>query len=230
MSIYGSISNNVVEESITDEEFGRYFSEAVMDLFMEDCFEESNEDVLEEGANVDMTNIFKDSKKKFKAAMKESKGYIKSKDYANAKKSLNEAKSIASKMYKDIQSTHSTFGSAMWGYLCMLILNWYELLFTNAIALVGNKAFQFGLSATNFSLMKKGLVLTGLGSLGSFIKSIIILIKDIKEIIERSKSSKENIYDITNLYKNKLMRYSKDMEKQIDKLIKEVEKKEKEDK
>ena len=229
MSIYGSISNNVVEESITDEEFGRYFSEAVMDLFVEDCFEESAE-IIEEGANIDITKAFNSSKKQFKEKIKVAKGYIKAKEYGKAKTALKEAKSVTKDLQKTITSIESTTGSAIFGLFANGLLYMFEQLIPFAVTYAGGTMADYGIVTGKITTLTKGMLVAKLGQIGMLVNSIVIAVKNLITLIDRIKEGKEKEADYYNFYKNSFMRYSKDLEKIVDKLIKEVEKKEKEDK
>lgn len=230
MSIYGSISSkSMVEESITNEEFGRYFSEAVMDLFMEDCFEESAE-IIEEGANIDITKAFDSSKKQFKEKIKAAKGYIKAKEYGKAKTALKEAKSITKDLQKTITEIDSTAGSAIFGYFAHGFLIMAETLIPCSISFVGGTVGSYGLVTNNIAALSTGALIAKLGQLGTTVQSIVILVKGIITLIDRIKAGKEDAADYLNLYKNAFLRYTRDLDKNVDKLIKEVEKKEKEDK
>lgn len=76
--------------------------------------EASREEVMLEGANLDVRRIFVKHRKNLKIACKEVRKAYKRGDYTTAKNRIADTKKIIDKMYKDISKIQKTAGVGSW--------------------------------------------------------------------------------------------------------------------
>lgn len=80
-----------------------------------DMYVDAAEDLVEEGANLDIRVIAKESKAEFKVACMKVKTAIKAKDFKKAKKELNRAEKIIDDAIDGMSKVESTVGSFIFG-------------------------------------------------------------------------------------------------------------------
>lgn len=240
MSIYGKPFGEKVTlesvESISVEEALELQSQIIESLL--NINESDDEDVIDiqEGANIDYREAFNKAKKEYKAQAKECKKSIKSKDYSKAKSCTKKMKSAIDDCEKVIKSVDSSTGSAIFGYFAGGLLEFAEMLFPLGLLGAGTTSSALAFKSLMSDNLGKAAILgkiggtaIGAGYVVAFVQSISIIVKTIQVFINDLKEG-ENTKNSLNLYRNTLLRYIKDMKKNIDKLNEIIDRKEKADK
>ena len=214
-----------------------------------------NEEYLEEGANIEYTKAFSKNSKLYKQSAKAAKKYIKEKKYKDAKSELSKMKKACNDIEKIIKETDSTVGSAVFGFFANELVILAKSIIPISLTTIGggiNTAFTMkklkelskaaeaaskGLEFTVNTSIKfsdifipsLGVTFTWAGTVLNLVNSIILIVKDICQIIKGIKEN-DKAENIANLYRGKLLIAVKDMRKKIDDLDKVIDKAEKEDK
>ena len=186
-----------VEESVDDID-----TELMLSLIESSL---DDDDLFEEGGNLDARKKFIVAKADFKKAIKECKKEIKRKDKVAALKEFSKAKSAFKDIKKAIDGIDENLGTVICGNFFEGLIEMGEQLLafiTGAILSDGDAEVAGG--ATAAMKLYNG-------------------IKDLVGVI-RSISEKGLSVDAFNSYKNKLKMIASNMEKQLDKLEKEVKK------
>lgn len=246
MGIYGAYVKELMENKNVDIDFNEAFLDIYSDIIESYEFEDS-EEVVEEGANLDIRAIWKEAKKESKVHIKNYKKLIKAEDYKGAAKELDYVSKNLKKARDEAKKVDAdSVGSAILGYFATGLLNIVEQIIPMSITMAGS-------SITTASILKNtmkdgvidpsklaefiaGVLPTGakvgnivakVGQVAGIIKGIIILVKDIKTFVNEAKSDKELSIKNFNLYRNRLLRYFDDSIKQVDKLKENLSKLEK---
>ncbi len=241
MGIYGSYAKQLMEqnnidsraEQMTLEEFKNSLLENYMSVFEQ--MEEGDTEVVEEGANLDIRKEFKDSQKEAKTHLKAYKTAFKAKDFKLASAELDKASKalkVGRDRIKDVDA--ESVGSAVLGYFAWGLLNTVELIIPYTFSAVGVSIAQNAAIDAMFANPEEigkiagkaavGATISTIGNIIVIIKGIIILVKDIKTFVKELKSDKEVSTKNFNLYRNKLLGYTDDAIKKIDKLKDQVAK------
>lgn len=228
MSIYGTLRESSTtplnDFELTLESYAELQQSIIesYDFFYESEFVDS----LNEGANIEYHKAFSQCFKEFKQSMKTVKAYMKSKDYKNAKKELNNARKATKRLEDTLKNVKSNAGSAVFGYFAGGLVSSFQLLIPSLFAGVGSSISMSSL-ATSGTVSK---VLSGIGiatvnvsAIVAYVKEIIITVKDIKQFIEDLDDPDANTADKLNYYRNKIMQFTKDMNKKIDKFEKNID-------
>lgn len=212
-----SEENNMLKWYDYVSESGEYVDlrDFVLECYAEACNEE-DDDIFEEGANLEIREEFKTLKKKYKQMMKEIKKARKEKKYDKAIPKATELVKLTNDIYRKIDETDSTVGSVFFG-----LFSAWTLTFLRDLLLT---------LASPFTLHITGLI--------SFIKNLIEKFKKpVTKIVKSEYLSKDDF----NLYKNsaldqannmknaskKLLDALKEEQKDYEKEIKEQKKKDK---
>lgn len=138
--------------------------------------EASREEVMLEGANLDVRRIFVKHRKNLKIACIEVRKAYKRGDYTTAKNRIADTKKIIDKMYKDISKIQKTGGTGSW---------------------------IFGLITGDIMFIGRTLVGSLFAPIGNTIVTISTWIKRINTIIKDSKEeNRESNFKDFNLYIN----------------------------
>ena len=181
----------------------------------------------QEGANLDITKAFMTHKKAFKKEMRLVKKSIYDKDEAlehikNAKKEIKQCKKI-------IKETNSSIGSTIFGFFADALIDMCDILLPISISKIGIKITAS--SFMNYYLKRNiadafkyifGYVLTDNAQYVTYLKGIIVLMREITGIVISVKDDKRNTVDKCNIYKNKILTYIMDLEAQVDKYEKYI--------
>lgn len=244
MGLYGNqfLFENTISDSLTLGEFidlNMSINESLCRLV--ESYDIEDNEVVEEGANIEAGKAYKEAVKEYKGYAKELKKLIKEEKYSDAKKNLSKMKICVDKVEKEIKDQDYTTGSAVFGYFAAGLLDMVEIFIPSFIYGFGRGLAINGAQLTMNNLLtgnSEGIkVATGMAIGGgvtaaiagsiTFIKSVIILIKYIKQIIEDIKDKDTNTTEAINLYRNKLLTYVKDLKKKIDQYEKLIDKKSK---
>ena len=240
MSIYGKPFGEKATlesvESISVEEALELQSQIIESLIHVNESDEEDVIDIQEGANIDYREAFNKAKKEYKAQAKECKKYIKSKDYSKAKSCTKKMKSAIDDCEKVIKSVDSSTGSAIFGYFASGLLEFAEMLFPLGLIGAGTTSSALAFKSLMSDNLGKAVILgkiggtaIGAGYIVAFVQSISIIVKTIQVFINDLKEG-ENAKNSLNLYRNTLLRYIKDMKKNIDKLNEIIDRREKADK
>lgn len=244
MGFYGNqfFVENTISDSLTLGEFidlNISINESLSRLI--ESYDNDDNEIVEEGANLEARKAYKEALKEYKGYAKELKKLIKEEKYSDAKKNLSKMKTCVDKVEKEIKDQNYTTGSAVFGYFAYGLLNMVELLipsfiygFGQGLTINGAQLAMNNLFTGNLETVKVaagmtigGGVTTVIGGVIALIKSIVILIKSIKQFIEDIKDKDTNTTEAINLYRNKLLTYVKDLKKKIDQYEKLIDKKSK---
>ena len=228
-------------DRIFEEEGEDIIKEAYMDLYIAENTEE--DEVLEEGANLESREAFKTAKKEYKVSVKEIKKAIKAGDKEGAKKACKDAKASLEKTEKIIKDTPSDAGSVILGYFATGILEFGEVLLVmgkqfgisvGVGAVIGSKAMHDSKGAEDVGeslnkyfdsvnkSMGKAVPIIKVAAIATFIKPVVVWVKAIKQFIVGLKDADLSTADKMNLYKNRLLSYVTDLKKKLDKLEKSI--------
>lgn len=242
MNFYGNqfLLNENVSDKLT---IGEYID---LNIFLNESYTRilesfDEDDVLEEGANLDARKAFKAYLKEYKEYAKSLKKNVKEEDYSSAKKDLNKMKNCVDKMEKEIKDQDYNVGSAIFGYFATGLLNSLELLIPSFIAGFGESLTLAGHTITYSSfingdisklaaaanLKTVGTVVSNIGNIIVYIKSLIMIIKTISQFIKDINDKDTTTVEALNLYRNKLLTYVKDLRKKINEFEKLIDKKSK---
>ena len=204
-------SNDIV---FTNEEF-----EMILNALKE--VSEENE-VLEEGANVEITKAFITHKKAYIKEMRLAKKNLYNKEEAlehikNAKKEIKECKKV-------IKGTDSNVGSTVFGIIANALMDMCDVMLPNSIAKMGINFATSGASNTIISTAKfaVGKDVAEKAFQVSYIKGVIVLMREIMGTMEAVRDEKRSKVDKFNMYKNKMLTYVADLEARVDKFEKYV--------
>lgn len=119
---------NAFNESKFDEEKMEIYqivAESAFDIMYEDAYEDEmlEDDTYTEGANLEIRSYLKQLKKEYKMYMKEIKRARIANDYDRAVKSVEKLKEITDKYVKAIEITKSTTGSFIFGWFTSWTVN-----------------------------------------------------------------------------------------------------------
>lgn len=236
MSIYGCQYNDTINENGATMTLQEYVNmqNTIIEVLSEstdidDLFTENFDyGYLNEGANIEYTKAFKEGKKAYRDNMKLAKKALKDGNYSECSQYLKKADKAVTEIEKVIRSVDSTVGSAVFGLFANGLCNTFEMLLPNLLYSVGsniaaNSAIKMTMSAFQGEISKSamaGSVLGGVaasaGAIWALIKGVTIAIKDIKQLITEIKSD-DNLNNNLNFYRNKLLRYCKDLHTNINK-------------
>ena len=240
MGIYGSYTKRLVEAQqqnavteMTNEEFQNALFECYSNT-IEILSEADQEEVVEEGANIEMTKIWRESKKENKAYLKNNKKFLKETDFKKAAAELDKVTKNLEKAKKEIKDVDQTVGSAICGYFAEYVIDLLQLIVPFTVEGLGFGAAAFSMkdviadamngnfeSFTPEALKKAapGAVVGYIGAVWVTLKAIVVLIKDIKTWIKEFKADDKKL-DVKhfNLYRNTLIRFMDEAIKKVDKL------------
>ena len=222
MSIYGdSIFESADIELISKE----------VDI-IKAALNESSEDILQEGANIEITKAFMTHKKACKKEMRAAKKSIYDRDealehLANAKKEIRALKKV-------IKDTDSSVGSSIFGFFANALIDICDIMLPVSIAKFGEnitaKSIASGILNSAVGDSIKGDIVKGTAGILvqkwgwnlSYIKGLIVLIREIAGTIIAIKDDKRSGIDKANMYKNKIITYVMDIEENITKTEKYI--------
>ncbi len=212
-----SEENNMLKWYEYVSESGEYVDlrDFVLECYTEACNEE-DDDIFEEGVNLDILSEFKPLKKKYYQMMKEIKKARKEKKYDKAIDKATELSELTNDIYKKIDKTDSSVGSVFFGFFTS-----WTVAFLRNLLLILAAPFTFNITA--------------------YIAWIKNLIEQWKKPVTKMVKSEGLSIDDFNFYKNvaldqaanmknaskKLLDVLKEEKKEYEKEIKEQEKKDK---
>ena len=256
MGIYGSYAKKLMEakqqeavaENISNEELQNAIFECYSSA-IDILSEADQEEIIEEGANVEMTKAWLGSKKEVKEYLKNYKKFLKAKEYKKASSELDKVTKILEKAKKDIKSVDQNAGTAAIGFFAdflVIVLEMFVPLSIEGIGLgvviSGAKGASKAVDAAAMAggifddkeMLKQatkiygGALATTVGSIWSIIKAVSLIIKEVKTWIKEFKSDGEKLEaKHFNAYRNTLIRYMDSSIKKIDELKRDIPKLEK---
>lgn len=230
MSIYGNYAKALVEAqyNTTTDISAEELQNAIFECYSNaiEILSEIDTEVVEEGANIDMTKIWRESKKENKEYLKNYKKFLKEKNFKAAAAELDKVTKNLEKAKKEIKDIDQNVGSAICGYFAEWIIDLLQVIVPYSITGVG---YGFSMSAIaemiktgNVEVLTKAapaVATAYIGAIWTSIKSLIILIKDIKTWIKEFKEDDKKLEaKHFNLYRNTLIRFMDDSIKNINKL------------
>ena len=239
MGIYGAYAKELMENRTIDFDMNEALMEIYSDI-LESYESEDSEEVVEEGANLDIRAIWKDAKKDSKAHIKKYKSFLKAEDYKSAAKELDYVSKNLKKARDEMKKVDAdSVGSAILGFFAADLLVIVETIIPTSIQIAGVTITTASITKIMLKsggidpklladmikggggLVPKGVaigqVVTKVGKVATLISKIIIIVKDLKTLINEIKSDKEVTVKNFNLYRNRLLRYMDDSIKHIDK-------------
>lgn len=195
----------------------------------EALYESDIEEVLEEGANIDMSKKFIEFAKTYRSDVKDAKAAIKKKDSSEAKKKLKKISKDLDDIEKFIRSTESDAGSVLFGIIAQWIIIMVKMLpllglgfiTGKAAGVLRNQAANIPVGTAKSALA--GIAITSLIPVraGFDIVAWYIgakeIVQDVVTIVDNFKA-KERTEDAINPFRANLLSTIKKMRKQIDKL------------
>lgn len=254
MAIYGSYAKQLMESQqnlitkMTDEELQNVIFECYSNTI--NVFTEADqEEIVEEGANVEMTKAWLGSKKEVKEYLKNYKKLLKAKEYKKASSELDKVTKILEKAKKDIKSIDQNAGTAAIGFFAdflVIVLEMFVPLSIEGIGLgvaisgakgagkVVDVTAKAGGLIDDKEMIKQaakiygGALASTIGTVWTVIKGVSLTIKEVKTWIKEFKSDGEKLEaKHFNAYRNTLIRYMDSSIKKIDELKRDIPKLEK---
>ena len=238
MGIYGAYAEQMKDISVSvDFDLNEALLEIYSDI-VESYESEESDEIVEEGANLDIRAIWKDAKKDSKAHIKEYKKFLKAEDYKSAAKELDYVSKNLKKARDEMKKVDAdSVGSAILGFFAADLLTTIETIIPTSIQVAGKSiqiasaikwaskdgSIDFGKIASiiHGGFVPKGVafgqIITKIGQLATIIQKIIIIVKDLKTFTNEVKSDEEITVKNFNLYRNRLLRYADDSIKQVEK-------------
>ena len=207
-----SISSIELDEATINQLLNEAFLNGILEEGLEDFVDEN--EIVEEGANIDSAKIFYTKVKEYKSALKESKKALKAKDYELAQSKVREASNALTEAKREINKIPSTTGSAVLGGIAAALETAVNILVLYASFALGTKVVggvASGISAvTGSRTVGLATAYAGGGTVGSAIgisggKELSKLIYMIRNIIKDIKSGKKDKTDTFNAYKQRLI-------------------------
>lgn len=221
--IYG---NKFLDESnlsldhinITDDQVVNILTVAVKEGMIEESLEENglleDEEVLEEGTNMEYHKIFKKYIKEYKSLLKESKKLYRQQKYEESKDKLKEAKNKLTECSKVINKIPSDVSDAVWGNI-LYVLRTAACILANYLFFVlgikvGNsiesaiRIFYNNQTAANVVGFTGGAVIgKTIGT--NMVNEIARVIYNISDTIKAVKNPKKDNVDAANMYKRNIL-------------------------
>lgn len=235
MSIFG---NNILRECNTTlndsviEEICNIVNESENDnkSHIDSTIYENLIEVIEEGANINITKSFLANKKSFKAHNKELKKALKADDFTTAKSELKKMREDVKDIENTIYKNDSNAGSAICGFFAagigdMLELSVTGLIYSTGVKMVAKetiKAMFGGGSTVKASL---GGFMVGFGGTYTLINAISKVIINITEIVAAFKSG-DKASETFNLYRTRIKNAVENLKASMDMIEDNIKKRE----
>lgn len=246
MGIYSNYLKESIEpenilESISIEDIVEFVQIGEKIDFIDKINISESEEVLGEGANLDIREAYTKCHKIYKEQAKICKKSIKNKDFKAAKQATSKMRTALKDSKKIIKEAESDVGSVIFGLFAGSLLNMVELLVPilgytagiGGLTLSGLKGMaDIGAGTINQSTIMTALgssLMIGVNAVVLLIKGIIILYREIKQFMA-DLNNKESTANTFNLYRNNIITYCDKIEKCIDKLDKCIDEREKKEK
>ena len=183
-------------------------------------------DAIAEGVNANTREYFKIAKSSYKVHTSHAKKYLKAKEYAKAKKEIQEAKKSLGKIRQAIHEEKETFGSKLLGnviFLFQMIIGQQLAMFAVTLGISSVKALK------EMLIDKKDTIIISVGEnlgqtlAGNVIGTMITLIDNHKVLA----SALKECNNTPNLSKVRINTYMDNIEDGLDKLEKLIDAKQK---
>lgn len=211
MGLYGNIflENN---NKFLNEDLESLLIKGIIEFGLDE-FDDENE-VLEEGANIEYAKIFMSYKKEFNSLMRESKKALKNKEYKLATDKVQDASDVLTKMKKEIKKIPSDTSSAIVGTIFSILESIAGVILLDIAYKAGIK---FASSTANNILYSGGNVITsgfastliaslsGFGIGANIGKKIVAGFITITNTYKDFKNNKVNNADALNIYRQKII-------------------------
>ena len=217
MALYG----NIEEYSDNLSEFYEAYGEAM--IIAESYIEP--EDILSEGANIEITKKLKEFKERYNKYNKAGKKALLKKDFNNAAENFAKAKKELKEFEFAVKNMDSTVGSAILGSIAGLLIVMIKVTILSytpfGILLGGYKIYSNVTKDKYVYRVVKGSskrllpIVTTIRYLGE-------LIEIVRKFIERTREGDKNT-DKFNLYRTELLRYIENLDDKLDNYVKFVD-------
>ena len=216
-----SLSESYIEPEDMLSEFYKAYGEA---MIVSESYIEEEDDILSEGANIEITKKFKEFKENYNKYNKAGKKALKNKDFNDAAVNFAKAKKELKDFESAVKGMDSTVGSAILGSVAVLLITMVKetiIAFIPFGALLGaSKAYSK--SDPYLYHMVKGDVKKFFPVVAS-IRYLGKLVEIITDFVKRTKEGDKNT-DKFNLYRTELLKYIKNLDDKLDNYIKFVDK------
>lgn len=209
---------NLDHINLTDDQVVNILSVAIKEGMVEESLEENglmeDEEVLEEGTNMEYHKIFKSHIKEYKSLLKESKKLYRQQRYEESKAKLKEAKSKLTECSKVINKIPSDASDAVWGNILYVLRTAACILANYLFFVLGIKVggtiesairiFYNNQAAANAVGFAGGAVIGS--TVGSNMgKELGKVIFNISDTIKAVKNPKKDNVDAANMYKRNIL-------------------------
>lgn len=208
--------------------------ELINEMTMETIYDYSS-DAIAEGVNANTREYFKIAKSSYKTHTSHAKKYLKAKEYAKAKKEIQEAKKSLGKIRQAIHEEKETFGSKLLGnviFLFQMIIGQQLAMFAVTLGISSVKALKEMLIDKKDTIIisvgeNLGQTLAGnvVGTMITLIDNHKVLASALKECNDASNRTAAN--NTPNLSKVRINTYMDNLEDGLDKLEKLIDAKQK---
>jgi hypothetical protein len=217
-----SLSESYIEPEDMLSEFYKAYGEA---MIVSESYIEEEDDILSEGANIEITKKFKEFKENYNKYNKAGKKALKNKDFNDAAVNFAKAKKELKNFESAVKGMDSTVGSAVFGTIAGLLLTMVKVTIQSYVPfgiLLGSTKVYSKLAKDRLTYhMVKGNVKQLLPIVTS-VRYLGELVGIIADFIKRTKEGDKNA-DKFNLYRTELLRYIKKLDDSLDRYIKLVD-------
>jgi hypothetical protein len=221
MALYG----NLEEYSDNLSEFYEAYGEA---MIIAESYIEEEDDILSEGANIEITKKLKEFKERYNKYNKAGKKALLKKDFNTAAENFAKAKKELKEFEYAVKNMDSTVGSAVLGSIAGLLIVMIKVTILSytpfGILLGGYKIYskitkdsvdRFVYHVAKDTSKRLLPVVTTIRYLGE-------LVEIVRKFIERTREGDKNT-DKFNLYRTELLRYIENLDDKLDNYVKFVD-------
>ena len=161
MSIYNGYTANIRLTAEDEAVIFEAFKDSLLEEFIEDEIEDDEEELVEEGANIDYIKTFRLGKKEYRLHYKAAKKAVRAKDFKEAKKEFELAKKALQKCKRDIEKIDSTVFSNSISIILTIMLQILIVTVSFVVAIGGIDQMSKGMDklffASNFKFTKENI-------------------------------------------------------------------------
>ena len=213
--------NDIGQYSVILSEFYKAYGEAV--IIAESYIEE--DDILSEGANIEITKKFKEFKENYNKYNKAGKKALLKREFNDAAVNFAKAKKELKDFESAVKNMDSSVGSAILGSIAGLLMVMTKVTITSytpfAVMLGGIKGYS-KLAKDKYMYYYAKNTVKLLSPITTSVRYLGELVEIIKEFIKRTKEGDKN-EDKFNLYRTELLRYINKLDDKLNTYIKAVD-------
>lgn len=184
-------------------------------------------EVIEEGANMELTKKMSSTTKEYKAACKAAKEAVKQHDFKTAKSKVNVALKAAEDLKKYADDMKAEKNSAFVGFFLGSLYGCCQCIVPIAICTVGAIGIVISSKMNNAQLYRACDAVAGGAAIATSVKELIDYFNDVKQQRENERNDKGS-NDTYNYYRIKVQGYASKLienTKKLNNLIEKTEKK-----